>query len=56
MAELLPGVYASAFFEYELECLTEWCVESRYPGDFPEATKEDAILAINIDEAVYNLV
>ncbi|AVX19949.1 HEPN domain-containing protein [Carboxydocella sporoproducens DSM 16521] len=55
LAELLPREYANTFLEFDLEWLTEWCVEGRYPGDYPEADREDAMLAINIAEAVYHL-
>lgn len=31
----------------DLAVLTEWAVESRYPGDWPEANKSDAESAFN---------
>lgn len=42
----------SVLLELDLTWLTEWSVESRYPGDWPEATKDDAKKAIEIASSV----
>lgn len=36
------------FENLDLTWLTEWSVESRYPGDWPEASRKDAQRAVNI--------
>jgi len=32
----------------DLAELGEWAVEARYPGDWPEATRDDATLAVSL--------
>jgi len=36
--------------------LTEWAVESRYPGDWPDATDPDAKSAVEEAKAVWSSV
>ena len=39
-----------------LSDLTDWIVEARYPGDWPDATEADARLAAQQARAVYECV
>ena len=39
-----------------LESLTEWAVEARYPGDWDEASEEDAIVATANAEKIINKI
>ncbi|MBI2322117.1 MAG: HEPN domain-containing protein [Chloroflexi bacterium] len=36
--------------------LTEWALEARYPGDWPDATEADAHTAVQQAEAVWSSV
>jgi hypothetical protein len=36
--------------------LTQWAVEARYPGDWPDATEEDARFAVQQARAVWQSV
>ncbi|PRR71966.1 HEPN domain-containing protein [Neomoorella humiferrea] len=54
LVEILPAENKAAFSEMELEWLSNWVTEGRYPGDWPEATQEDAKKAIEMAEAIYN--
>jgi HEPN domain-containing protein len=40
----------------DLAELTVWAVEARYPGDWPEATWEDARRAVALARAVYDCI
>ncbi len=42
------------FETYDLSWLTEWSVESRYPGDWAEALFSDARKAVEISTGVIN--
>jgi HEPN domain-containing protein len=44
------------FDKFDLSWLSEWNVEARYPGDWSEATRRDADLAVYIAENIYKLV
>lgn len=46
IAACLPEEFASLVNEIDLVDLTSWAITSRYPGDWPEATLEDARIAI----------
>ncbi|KYH32986.1 HEPN domain-containing protein [Neomoorella mulderi] len=54
LIELFPDEDKAAFAGIELEWLSDWVTEGRYPGDWPEATHEDAKKAIAMAEAIYN--
>lgn len=54
LLEKMPTQDYSLFESLDLTWLTEWSVESRYPGDWPEATREDAKRAIEIATGVVN--
>ena len=45
LCNLLQNSWPLPFDHSELAELTEWAVEARYPGEWPEATDSDAIRA-----------
>ena len=47
LRNLLPEGWAAKMHGMDLSGLTEWAVESRYPGDWPESTQEDAESAVS---------
>ncbi|MCR4441393.1 MAG: HEPN domain-containing protein [Peptococcaceae bacterium] len=54
LSETLPKKVSAKFESFDLTWLTEWSVESRYPGDWPEASCEDAKKAVTIATEVLN--
>lgn len=48
LRNLLPESWAIHARMPKLGVLTEWLVEARYPGNWPEASQEDAIEAIRL--------
>lgn len=55
LAEKLPSGESALFEALDLTWLTEWSVESRYPGDWPEASKEDARQAVTIATGILDI-
>ncbi len=55
LVELLPPDYQRLFEEMDIEWLSDWVTEGRYPGDYPEATRDDAQKAINMAEKIFTL-
>jgi len=53
LIELFPPENKTAFAGTEFGWLSDWLTEGRYPGDWPEATSEDAQKAITIAETIY---
>ena len=49
---LLPAGWSVRDVDANLSALTEWAVESRYPGDWPDATGADAAEAVEWARAV----
>jgi len=47
LSRLLPTNVGMEFLVADLDLLTEWAVEARYPGDWPEAGPEDAARALS---------
>lgn len=45
LRNLLPDSWILRADHSELADLTEWAVEARYPGEWPEATESDAVRA-----------
>jgi len=45
LRNLLPGEWEAKMVSLDLAEMTEWAVESRYPGDWPDATESDARIA-----------
>jgi HEPN domain-containing protein len=56
LRNLLPDRWATRQLHPDLAELTEWAVEARYPGDWTEATQEDARTAVQQAQAVYESV
>ncbi|WP_206812568.1 HEPN domain-containing protein [Paradesulfitobacterium ferrireducens] len=55
ITEKLPKNESTVFESLDLTWLTEWSVESRYPGDWPEASSEDAKKAVAIATEVLDV-
>lgn len=56
LVELLPPDYQKFFQEMDVEWLSDWITEGRYPGNYPEAVKEDAQKAIDMAQKIFLLV
>ena len=56
LRNLLPDGWSVKELLPDLAELTEWAVEARYPGDWPEATREDAVKAVAQAHTAYNQV
>jgi HEPN domain-containing protein len=46
LRSLLPPEWRCRSIPPDVSALTEWAVESRYPGDWPEAAPADAVQAM----------
>ena len=50
----LPGTWSARnISKSDLAQLSEWAVESRYPGDMPESTDDDATQALLIAQTLF---
>ncbi len=56
LANLLPPDWALSSKPGALPELSIWAVKGRYPGDWPDATEEDAVRAVEIARLVVNQV
>lgn len=56
LRNLLPAEWVGGPSNVELQRLTEWGAESRYPGDWPDLTAEDGAGAQRQARAVYDFV
>ena len=56
LRNLLPDGWAVRTEYPDLAELTEWAVEARYPGEWPEATKEEETRAESQARCVHNSV
>ena len=56
LRNLLPDGWSVQADFPDLAELTEWSVEARYPGDWPEATQEEEARAEEQSRAVHNSV
>lgn len=56
LLNLMPDDWTLHDQSIDLTRLSEWAVEARYPGDWPEATVEDAEVAIRTAESVVSFV
>jgi len=56
LRHLIPSDWQVAVEHPDLADLTEWAVEARYPGDWPEATEADARAATQHARAVWTSV
>jgi HEPN domain-containing protein len=48
LARMLAEETASRLLDVDLEDLTRWAIEGRYPGDLDEATSRDAARAVEL--------
>jgi len=46
LRNLIPDEWSLRTKHADFADLTEWAIESRYPGDWPEATADDAKSAV----------
>ena len=53
---LLPVTWRTRNQFADLSALSFWAVESRYPGDMPEATQDDAVAALALARDVLAVV
>lgn len=53
LRNLVPPGWRAKEDHPDLAGLTEWAVEARYPGDWPEATESDARAAVQQAQAVW---
>lgn len=53
---LLPEDWKTRLEPVDLAELSEWSVEARYPGDWPEVTSADADQAVALARRVIDLV
>jgi len=56
LRNLLPSDWKVKEEQPDLADLTEWAVEARYPGDWPDATEADARSAVQQAQAVWESV
>ena len=56
LRNLLPGSWSVRDTHPDLAELTEWAVETRYPGDWPEHTDADATRAVSQAHSVHDSV
>jgi HEPN domain-containing protein len=56
LRNLIPVSWPLKEEHADLSELTEWAVEARYPGDWPDATEEDARSAVQQARAVWQSV
>jgi HEPN domain-containing protein len=56
LVRLIPGGWRVTAEHPDLADLTEWAVEARYPGHWPEATEADALAAAQHARAVWTSV
>jgi HEPN domain-containing protein len=56
LVRLIPAGWQVPREHPDLAALTEWAVEARYPGDWPEATEADALSAAQHARAVWTSV
>ena len=56
LRNLIPDSWQVKADHPDLANLTEWAVEARYPGDWPEATDADAGIATRQARALWNSV
>ena len=53
---LIPGNWSVRSVQADLARLTEWSMEARYPGDWPDASDDDARQAVNTAHTVVDTV
>lgn len=53
---LLPADWRVKTEYPDLAELTEWAVESRYPGDWPDPTRDDATRAVAEARGIFDVI
>jgi len=56
LRNLVPNDWQVKTEHADLATLTEWAVEARYPGDWPDATEADAHAAVEQARAVWESI
>lgn len=56
LRKMIPHAWRVSHEPLDLAILTEWAVEARYPGDWPEASELDALDAVRQARQVYDSV
>ena len=56
LRNLVPDGWRLRVHHPDLAELTEWAVEARYPGDWPEAVESDARSAVEQAQAIWDSV
>lgn len=56
LRNLVPNDWQVKTEQADLAALTEWAVEARYPGDWPDATEADARAAVEQARAVWESI
>lgn len=56
LLDMLPEGWAVKNEHEDLSELADWAVHARYPGDWPEPTHEDAVVAESTARSVYDSV
>lgn len=56
LRNLIPSGWQVKTDYPDLAELTEWAVESRYPGDWPDASREDAFSALKQAQQVWKTI
>ena len=56
LRNLIPAHWQLKEEHPDLADLTEWAVEARYPGDWPDATQEDAHAAVHHAQTVWQSI
>ena len=56
LRNLVPNDWQVKIEHSDLAALTEWAVEARYPGDWPDATEADARAAVEQARAVWESI
>lgn len=56
LRRLIPEDWNIKKFKSDLAELTEWAVESRYPGDWPDIHPSDARSTLELAECVWSLI
>jgi HEPN domain-containing protein len=56
LRNLVPDGWQLKIDHPDLASLTEWAVEARYPGDWPEAVEADARLAVQQARSVWESI
>lgn len=54
MSRLLPSAWSVLELEVDLASLTEYAVDARYPGDWPDISEREAEAAVDDAERLFD--